>query len=164
MKTYKTFRPTSFDRAGICLPDNQEWLVAPVSRNRDSNCLSESNFAAFVKAMGGESENVQVHRFGHWANGWFEIVLINPALPGLVKQAEELEGALENYPVLDEGDFSEREQDEANATWRNCYTEKERIEYIRKHRSQFDFDSLSDILGCVRGAYFCGYASELINL
>lgn len=163
MQTYKTFRPTQFDRAGICLPDNQDWLVAPVARNRDSDCLSESNFHAFIEAMGGESENVQIHRFGHWANGWFEIVLINPAMPELVKQAEELEAALENYPVLDENDFSERENEEANQVWRNCYRERDRIEYIRKHRSQFEFRDFQDMLGCVRGNYFAGYASELIS-
>jgi len=113
--------------------------------------------------MGGESEDVQIHRFGHWANGWFEIVLVNPDKPELVKLAQELEDSLENYPVLDENDFSEREHEAANETWKNCYREKGRIEYIRKHRSQFEFSSLSDMLGCVRGNYFAGYASELIN-
>lgn len=163
MNTYKTFRPTSFDHAGICLPDNQDWLVAPVGRNRDSDCLAESNFGTFVKAMGGESENVQIHRFGHWANGWFEIVLINPAMPELVKLAQELEGSLENYPVLDENDFSEREHNEANEIWKNCYREKERIEYIRKYRSQFEFHDFQDLISCVRGNYFAGYASELCS-
>lgn len=113
--------------------------------------------------MGGESEDIQIHRFGHWANGWFEIVLINPAMPELVALAEKLESRLENYPVLDENDLSKREYDEANEVWRNCYRERERIAYIRRYRSQFEFSSFSDMLGCVRGNYFAGYASELIN-
>jgi hypothetical protein len=40
--------------------------------------------------------------------------------------------------------------------------EKERIAYIRKHRSEFEFADLRDMLSCVRGNYFAGYASELI--
>jgi len=163
MQTYKSFRPTQFDHKGIGLPDCQDWLVAPVARNRDSDCLSESNFHAFVKAMGGESEDFQIHRFGHWANSWFEIVLVNPDKTELVKLAEKLEGALESYPVLDEEDFSNREMEEADEIWKNCYREKERIEYIRKHRSQFEFHDFQDMLSCVRGNYFAGYASELVS-
>lgn len=162
MRTYSTFRPTSFDCRGLGLSEQQDWLVGPVSQTRDSGPLDRSNFECFVKAMGGESEDVQIHRFGHWGPGWFEIVLINPAKPELVKLAEEMENSLSDYPVLDEMDFSEKEHQEAEEVWRNCYREKERIEYIRKHRSQFEFRSFSDMLGCVRGNYFAGYASELI--
>lgn len=49
---------------------------------------------------------------------------------------------------------------------RNCtsrLTLRERVEYIRKHRSQFEFRDFADMLGCVRGKYFAGYASELIH-
>lgn len=163
MITYKEFRPTAFDCRGLGLPDQQDWLVAPVSQNRDSEALSRSNFECFVKAMGGESEDVQVHRFGHWGPGWFEIVLINPARADLVKQAQEMEDSLADYPVLDEMDFSQKEQDEANEVWQNCYRVNERIKYIRDHRSQFEFHDMKDMLACVRGQYFSGYASELIH-
>jgi hypothetical protein len=64
---------------------------------------------------------------------------------------------------LDESDFSEVEQEEANETWRNCYDVSERVKYIREHRSQFEFHDLGDMLGCVRGNYFAGYASELLS-
>lgn len=52
---------------------------------------------------------------------------------------------------------------EANAVWRDCYQLKERVEYVRKHRGQFDFRSFSDMLSCLRGNYFAGYASELLS-
>jgi hypothetical protein len=163
MQTYSTFRPTGFDPAGICLPDNQDWLVAPCGVNRDSDALTRSNWECQLKALGGESEIVQVHRFGHWACGWFEIVLIDPAALETVKLAEELEAALENYPVIDDEHFSQTEHDEADEVWRNCYRERERVEYIRKHRDQFEFRDWQDLIGCVRGKYFAGYASELLN-
>ena len=85
--------------------------------------------------------------------------------PGTAAQtiAQTIEDRLEDYPVLDEMDYSQREQDAADETWRNCYREKERIKYIRKHRSQFDFASFRDLLDCVRGKSFAGYAIELIN-
>ena len=55
-----------------------------------------------------------------------------------------------------------REQVAADETWKNCYDEKERIAYIRKFHYQFDFRDFADLLACVRGKYFAGYASELI--
>jgi hypothetical protein len=51
----------------------------------------------------------------------------------------------------------------AQETWRSCYNDAERIEYIRDHRDQFEFRTFADMLGCARGRYFAGYASELIN-
>lgn len=159
MATYAQFRPTGFDCAGLGLDDRQDWLVAPVSQNRDSGCLALSNFAAALEILGGESETVEVHRFNHWANGWFEIILVSPERGA---EIEEIESSLENYPVLNDFDFSRRENEEAENVWRDCYRERDRIEYIRKHRSQFEFRNLADMLGCVRGNYFAGYASELI--
>lgn len=163
MKTYAEFRPTQFDSRGLGLPEQQDWLVAPCGTNRDAGALTRSNFKCQLKALGGESETVEVHRFGHWGPGWFEIVLIDPKDAERVKIAESIESALEDYPVLDDMDFSQEEHDEANEVWKNCYRPKERIAYIRKHRSQFDFSDLQDMLGCVRGNYFAGYASELLS-
>jgi hypothetical protein len=162
MQLYKEFRPSAWDSAGLGLPDQQNWLVAPVSRNRDSDVLSESNFQTFLDALGGESETVQVCRFGHWAAGWFEIILIDPADVDRVREAEGLEDALADYPVLSEDDLSERETEEADRVWRDCYSERERVAYIRKFRDQFHFQSFADLMGCVRGHYFAGWASELL--
>lgn len=163
MKQYKEFRPTAFDPKGAFINDERlEWLVAPVSQNRDSGPLDRSNFECCLKALGGENESVQVHRFGHWGPGWFEIILVKPGTPE-AKTAEEIESALADYPVLDDEHFSQLEHEEADQIWKNCYREKDRIEYIREHRSQFEFRDFADLIGCVRGNYFAGYASELIN-
>jgi len=59
--------------------------------------------------------------------------------------------------------LSKVEEEEAQRVWRECYSTSERIEYVRRHSSQFDFRSFSDLLGCVRGRYFAGYASELLG-
>lgn len=137
-----------------------DWVVAPCGRHRESDCLSESNFAVALKTLGGESDTVAVLRFGHWAVGWSEIIVAHPSHGAAVA---EMTAALDGYPVLDDTDFSEREQQAADDVWKGCFNNSERLEYIRKHRSQFEFHCLSDMLDCVRGNYFAGYASELLG-
>ena len=88
-----------------------------LGRNRDSGCLENSNFDTALEALGGESKHVQVHRFNHWAVGWTELILIDPAADDKVKTAEEINCSLADYPVLDEEDFSRRETEEENETY-----------------------------------------------
>jgi hypothetical protein len=107
MRTYAEFRPTAFDCAGLALEDRQGWLVAPCGHNRDSTLLAESNWAAQEKAL-PEGDDVEVHRFGHWANGWFELTIVRPG-SAAAKEAVEIESALANYPVLSDEDYSARE-------------------------------------------------------
>lgn len=120
--TYAEFRPTAFDRH-INIDDGDEsrehWYVAPVSQTRDSGALDRVNFAAAVRILGGESETVEVHRFGHWGPGWFEILIVNPADETAVKALQELASRLEDYPVLDEDELSRVEYDEACSGWRD---------------------------------------------
>lgn len=133
-----------------------------LTQNRDSDVLQRSNFKSALKKLGGEGDNVEIHRFGHWACGWWEVLAVKRGTPqhAIALQIEE---KMEDYPVVDDEDFSREEQDEAELVWRDCYSDRDRIEYIREHRSQFDFHSFADLLGCVRGRYFAGYASELIQ-
>jgi len=185
MQTYSGFQPTGFDsKADFAVFDSeaidniQDWLIAPVQRNRDSGVLAESNWAVVLTDLGGEGDNVQIHRFGHWACGWYELMLIRPGTPE-AKSAEDWESALADYPIASESDYSERETEAANETWRVCYSDAERIEYMREHRSQFDClyvtykedgtegrplaDRWLDILANARGRYFGGYASEIVE-
>lgn len=92
----------SFERA--------DWVVS-VGRNRDSDTLAESNFSVALERLGGESKNVEVCRFGHWACGWFELIMINPKSLKHVKIALEIHESLERYPVLDEFDYFDRENE-----------------------------------------------------
>lgn len=133
-----------------------------LGRNRDADCLTESNFEKGLEAIGGESDTVHVVHEGHWACGWIEWIAIHKSDLKALEIADSIACALEDYPVLDENDFSEREQIAAEETWKRCYTPKERIKYIRENKSQFEFRSFADLLGCVRGNYFAGYASELL--
>ena len=99
---YKDYAPTPCDPKGLNLHDQQDWIVLPCGQNRDSGPLQKSNFECLLKDFGGESETVEVHRFGHWACGWFEIIIVHPSL---AEKVEDWEEALNNYPVVDEEDY-----------------------------------------------------------
>jgi hypothetical protein len=147
---------------GEILPDN--W-VNVYGKHRDSDCLQRSNFKCFLEALGGENEEngVRIACFNHWAVGWIEEIFIDKNKPDKIAIAEKIAAALENYPIIDEDDFSETEQTEANEIWKNCYSIDERLKYIRENRNQFEFRNYIDIIANVRGNTFSGYASELIN-
>ena len=118
MNPYKKHRPTGLDPAGAFLDDDrQEWLVAPVSRTRDTGPFEESNFQAFLDGLGGEGDSVEVHRFGHWGPGWYEIIIIDPKAEAIVALAQKMEDSLEDYPVLDEEDLSKREHEAEQQSW-----------------------------------------------
>jgi len=114
---YGDWSPTQFD-SNIDI-DRQDWLVMPVTQTRDSGPLDQSNFAIFLDALGGESETVEVHRFGHWGPGWFEIIIIDPNDSKAFDAAYDCAGALADYPVLDDEDFSRRESEAEIESWNN---------------------------------------------
>lgn len=126
-----------------------EWLTV-LTHNRDSDCLAESNWESALAMLGGESDNVHIFRFGHWACGWIEYLAVKANTPAEAI-GDSIQQKLDDYPVLDESDLSEREQAEADTIWRDCYGTKERIEYIRKFRNQFEFHDYRDLIACVRG-------------
>ena len=133
MQVYKKFAPTGFDVAGLGLEDRQDWLVLEVSHTRDSGILAESNWDATVKALAEadpEENDHETHRFGHWGPGWFEVILVRPDSRAATV-AEEIEGALSEYPVLDDHDYSERECDYVAESWRRSSV-KERVELIQE--------------------------------
>src|SRR3990172_643102 len=114
MQRYKEFRPTGLD-AHIELGEREDWFIVPVSQTRDSETMSRCNFISALETLGGEQEGlVEVHRFGHWGPGWFEIILVHPSLE---EKGNEIEAALSDYPILDEDKFSEMEEDERRENW-----------------------------------------------
>lgn len=98
---------------GSSLEDRDDWFVL-LYRSRDSAIIDESNFAAALKSLGGESDTCEVVRFGHWACGWIEHIFLHPSRQA---EGEAIEGALSDYPILDESNFSEREQETVLPAW-----------------------------------------------
>lgn len=155
--------------------DCDQWCIV-YTKTRDSSILDESNHDVINKELQeyiGYQENgiydCEIENHSHWAYGYavgFSIRVFNSngEITEAFKTYAQLKISLDNYLVLDEHDFSEREFNEANRVWKDCYNAKERIEYVRKNRSQFEFNSFEDMINSIlRGNCFCGYASELIN-
>jgi hypothetical protein len=146
--------------AGAAWPEHYR---SGCGRSRDSDDLEESNFATMLEDLGGESDTVIVVRESHWAVGWVEWIAIHQDDRKALQIADRNQGRLADYPVLDENDWSEREQESASTVWRECFDVSERIAYIRKHPDQFDFNGWADMRDCVAGRYFSGYASALLT-
>lgn len=156
MIPYSAYQPTGFDFKGLALPDRQDWLVAPCGRNRDSGIRTESNWAVQERELtkhDADGETWEIHRFGHWACGWFELVLVKPDT-NAARECEALEGALSNYPILDDSDHSEREFNVVLETWDNMsprerYALCKRLKCHYKPRKRIPtrvFDNLRDNL------------------
>ena len=109
--------------------DIKEYLIV-LSQTRDSQILDQSNFDCALKLLGGESETVHIHRFGHWACGWFEHLLVDPKDTKAVEIAESIECSLYEYPVLNDSDYSDRCYSEIYEYWDNMNL-SERIEYCQ---------------------------------
>lgn len=86
------------------------WLCG-FSKNRDSDILTESNFYVSLEELGGEKDGViEVRRVSHWACGWFEQIMIKADCLDKVKMYLKQREAVSDYPVLDDMDFSAREE------------------------------------------------------
>lgn len=125
MKTYREWSPTTFDIRGLNLPDQQDWLVCPVLITRDTpeGSIDDSNWHALIKALKAadpEGEDYETHTFNHWGPGWFEIVIVRPGSKA-ARCAEEIEGALADYPVIDDMDYAEREHEACYEDWGRSY-------------------------------------------
>lgn len=155
--------------------DADLWTIY-YTHNRDSDALARSNARAIARTLkpfcgfdpGTPEDTCHSERHGHWACGWVEGFAVKVwaddtrthVTPAFVALAELL-CALEDYPVLDESDFSREEDEEAHAAWAGMSSAR-RVEYIRAHRADFEFSSLANMLACARGRYFAGNAGEFL--
>ena len=116
--------------------DSENWTVVYTS-NRDSDLLTESNAAAIAAAMEpfteGDNPDAIAERHSHWACGYVDGYSIRVYGEDGEPTAAfatwcDIQARLDDYPVLDESDWSEREW---NDTQKNL---TEQGEYIaRKH-------------------------------
>lgn len=117
MIAYRDYRPTEYDHSGAFLPERRDWLVLDVMRTRDSDALEESNFESALGLLrDARARAYEQHSFNHWGCGWFEVILVKPGTVG-ERVGRDIERRLENYPVLDEEDFSEREWEQRCQSW-----------------------------------------------
>lgn len=87
-----------------------------IGRHRDSDILTESNFAVTLEELQGVDERCEVRSCGHWAVGWTEAIYV-PATAACITMVQGIHAALADYPILSESDFSERELEDALDQW-----------------------------------------------
>jgi hypothetical protein len=102
------------------------WLVAPVACHRDSDTVTRSNWRVFLSQMDrapDEDKSLAVFedeapyhivKENHFLVGWVEWIAIHPLAAVHVRIAEDAARRLEEYPILDEDDWSELEHEEEN--------------------------------------------------
>ena len=135
MKTYREWSPTTFDIKGLNLPDQQDWLVLPVLVTRDTpeGSIDNSNFLVAkerLTAIDPNQEDWERHSFNHWACGHFEILIARPG-SACAQAGEEIESALQDYAILDEMDWSQREHEAMCESWK-ALSVRDRAELIRR--------------------------------
>jgi hypothetical protein len=75
--------------------------------------------------------DVQVERSSHWAVGWIDRLIVRPG-SAAAEEAKRLRAKLDDYPVLDEEDWSSLEIEEADATWKS-FSLRGRIDYCKRY-------------------------------
>lgn len=143
MKVYSKWRPTGVDSPGLCADemDRAEWLVyggACITRDTSEGSVGASNWAVTVRELTKEcgDEGVEngweIHGFGHWGPGWFEVILCAPD-SAAAKLCQGFEDSLSDYPLLDGEDHSMRESEAIYDYWANMSL-RERINLCKRER------------------------------
>ena len=124
MIRFDKFQPTAFDSRSNYVNHSkisrEHWYVLGFMHSRDTDMIHESNWQAIQDILKPDkTAGVEIHRFNHWGCGWYELILIHPWNKKAIEQAEDIEYQLNNYPVLDENDLSEREMEDQDQAWQN---------------------------------------------
>jgi hypothetical protein len=90
--------------------DSEQWLMIEIARTRDSDILDVSNFRSIYNDLKkiADSNNiecgVEILRFGHWACGWVEYLVISKD-DIMIKEAEKAVQYLRENGLYDEDDY-----------------------------------------------------------
>lgn len=112
---WQRFESFCWDRSrDLDEPDN--WAIV-YTHHRDSGLLDQSSASAIEQALQPfvevEDPDVVSESHRHWAVGWVDGFSVRVFRDGGITEAfrkyHELAEAMDNYPILDESDYSERE-------------------------------------------------------
>ncbi len=122
------------------------------TQHRESDALERSNFRVAVAAMSQDDKNETwaVERASHFLVGWVEYLLVKPNSAAWTI-AEELRAREEEYPVLDDEDFSALEAEERE--------EQLQTALIGSGWSLADEGTMDTVLECDE----CGYRERFID-
>lgn len=130
--------------------DGDELVMTGFSVNRDSGTLDRVNFEcckdSLQRAFG--SDVAQVIRFGHFACGWIDYLVVQRGHEEAAKAVAALKERLEDYPVLDDDALAEAEDEEARESWSlwaaNDFRRALNAQFGDSERDEDPADELSD--------------------
>lgn len=134
------------------------WVVG-LSRTRDSDLLTNSNFDVLLERLGGGSEGkVETVRIGHWACGWVDQIVVHMSAGTELEILWHSLNALQEYPVLDESDFHEAEEAYKQACMEDYFQHwaKSVAKYLGVETESFDSYQLINVLWVLYEEE-CGY-------
>jgi len=136
LQNWADHNPSGWDSQANYGGDDFSDYYVSVGRTRDSDLLTESNFRIISKellAFDTEAAPVIDAHFGHWACGWYDSILIHKDNEEALRAADEWACALADYPVADEGDFSDLEWETACEYWERSSV-SDRVEMLQHCR------------------------------
>lgn len=130
-----------------------EGYVVVLGYHRDSHLIGQSNFHVAHKMLKEihakqegradyDEDDLTIAAASHWAVGWVETILVRATNTELVREAAEICKAIEDYPVLDDEDYSDREMEEQDETI-DLYTSQWMDEIGRELAPKKDRDNLT---------------------
>jgi len=141
------------------------------SMHRDSDHLTISNFETILKLFEDIGVNVvedydmsdKKHpsvinvRMKHWLVGWIDTIMIyEDSSLEIWDHVESINNALSDYPILDDDDYYEKEQNIINESYES-YIKDEFMDIIKNYFDLYDIEEKEDILSKT-------YLDELIDL
>ena len=160
MERLKDWDPSSCDSKSNYMGDRSHfhWYVFPLCKTRDSDLLTESNWECITKELQADKvPGCEIHRFGHWACGYYEIILIHPWHKSLLDKAYDIERALYNYPVFSDDHYSQLQWDNQAEQWESWV----RRDFTCEIENTYDVD-LIDVPDSELWCYF-DYCADKAN-
>jgi hypothetical protein len=103
--------------------------AGPQAKGPDGNPLVDEEIVGLIIA-----------RSRHWAVGWVEVMLVHKNVPvEVLRKIDEQLAKLDNYPVMDEQDWSQLQNEEFEEAWKNFAA----AEFARQLTRKFDLDDLA---------------------
>lgn len=133
-----------------------------IARTGQSGALEQSNFETAYESL-APLGGVLIQTSKHWACGFIDLLLVHEDHEQTLYAADDLLRALEDYPVLDEEDFYNREQEEADESWQ-WYSERERLQHAREYGKYWGIEGIEQWLKIIRrGEYYPGHPSDIVG-
>lgn len=156
LETWTVDGPTGFDSAAnYAGVDLSQFYQAPVAITRDADTLATSNWEVVTESILKVAchEETEIHRMGHWACGWYDILVIHPSDTAALACADDWACVLAEYPVADYEHHSQLQWEQACDTWdgmslrqRIEACERCRISIMAARRDEIPEDSQGELL------------------